>query len=471
MKKYILILILLLLLAFSCDAKDQIQSKEKVNSKNIQAGGDIRPDATVSIKNFSFQPPTLTVSAGTTVTWHNQDGTDHTITSDTGLFDSGVVNPGKKFSFGFDAPGSYSYHCSIHPNMQGKIIVTEPESAALSMPTTSEIITPELAGSGAKSQQGETSSSLSETALIGQIPSKGPKNQVKGLQPNINQDVGQIAGLAGSGTKIPPGKTSPSWSETTSSSQMPIKGPKIQVKDLQLNVNVNQDVSQSQVMQYSQYYQITPEPPSHPLTAPAKYEIRGQEPTTLYFGASQKAVPYSQYQTYAMTLGMNSLWIQGATSWTQYAVVPQGASLSMIAMSPSGGYGYLYEVYPDGTLDKNGYEFYPYDQIGFYADQVGQHLLFFVVNGQPSNIVTIDVVPYQPQASVTISSDWLRGYDVYVDGNYQGTEGLYGQPPGRVIVTVPGSQYHTIAVYGSGFSYSDSPPKFFNAGWAYTLNV
>jgi len=141
----------------------------------------------------------------------------------------------------------------------------------------------------------------------------------------------------------------------------------------------------------------------------------------------------------------------------------------MIATSPSGGYGYLYEVYPDGTLDKNGYNFYPYNQIEFYADQVGQHLLFFVVNDQPSSIVTMDVVPYQPQASVTISSDWLRDYDVYVDGNYQGTEGLYGQPRGMIIVTVSGNQYHTIAIYGRGFSFSDS--KFFNAGLDYTLRV
>ena len=73
-------------------------------------------------------------------------------------------------------------------------------------------------------------------------------------------------------------------------------------------------------------------------------------------------------------------------------------------------------------------------------------------HGQPSNIVTIDVLSYQPQASVAISSDWLRGYDVYVDDNYKGTEGLYGQPSGRVIVTMPGNQYHTIAVYGNGFS-------------------
>jgi len=462
MKKYILILIFLLLIAFSCDAKEQIQSKEKVKSKNIQAGSDISSEATVAIKNFSFQPPTLTVPAGTTITWHNQDGTDHTITSDTGLFDSGVINPGKKFSFNFDAPGSYSYHCSIHPNMQGEIVVTGPESAALSIPTTSGIISSGLAGSGLPSHQGEPSPSAALS-----VP----------MTPEVI-----TSGLAGSGVSSHQGKGKPSWSEKALSSQMESQGPMPPGQAPQLNFNpnvnqnLNQNLDQSKVMRFAQYYQVTPQPPSQPLTAPTEYKISGQEPATLYFGASQEAIPYSQYQTYATTLGMNSLWIKGATSWTQYAIVPKGSSLSMIATAPSGGYGYLYEVYPDGTLDKNGYNFYPYNQIGFYADQVGQHLLFFVINGQPSNIVTIDVLAYQPQpppiynyASVTISSDWLNGYDVYVDGNYKGTEGSYGQPPGMVTVKVPGNQYHTIAINGNGFSFSDN--RFFNAGWAYTLNV
>ena len=73
----------------------------------------------------------------------------------------------------------------------------------------------------------------------------------------------------------------------------------------------------------------------------------------LYFGSTQKAVPYAQYQTYALSTGTNSLWISGATSWTQYAMVPLGSMLNMVTMSPAGGYGYLYEIYPDG---KPGYE-------------------------------------------------------------------------------------------------------------------
>lgn len=74
---------------------------------------------TVNIKSYSFQPSTLSVPAGTTVTWHNQDNVQHTVTSDIkGLFDSGAIATGKEFTFTFPAPGSYSYHCSIHPGMK-----------------------------------------------------------------------------------------------------------------------------------------------------------------------------------------------------------------------------------------------------------------------------------------------------------------------------------------------------------------
>jgi hypothetical protein len=241
------------------------------------------------------------------------------------------------------------------------------------------------------------------------------------------------------------------------------------------NQNAGQNINQNAVLQYSQYYRLAPQPPSQPLTAPVQYQIQGQEPSMLYLGSSQKAVQFSQYQTCASYAGMNSLWIQGASSWTQYVQIPLGASLSMIAVAPTNGNGYLYEANPDGTLTRNNYLFYPYNQMGFYADTVGQHLLFFMVDGQPSNIVVVDVIAYQPPppvfsyASVTIGSNWLSGYSVYLDGNYQAREGEPGQPIGSVNILVPGDQYHTIAVSGPGFSFSDY--RLFKAGWSYTLNI
>ena len=157
--------------------------------------------------------------------------------------------------------------------------------------------------------------------------------------------------------------------------------------------------SKADVSQYSQYYSMPQgSAPTTHIVAPEKFDINGREPSMIYFGYQQQAVPYSQYQTYATYTGGNSLWIQGATSWTQYAAVPQGSSLSLLAISSTGGNGYLYEIYPDGHSTNNNYYFYPgYNQINFYADAVGQHILLFIIDGQVSNAVVINVVSYTPQ--------------------------------------------------------------------------
>jgi plastocyanin len=78
---------------------------------------------TVTIQNFAFEPGTLTVTVGTTVTWVNNDGTTHTVTADGGTFDSGSLAAGETFQFTFDQVGDFTYHCSIHSTMQGTISV------------------------------------------------------------------------------------------------------------------------------------------------------------------------------------------------------------------------------------------------------------------------------------------------------------------------------------------------------------
>jgi len=71
----------------------------------------------------SFAPPTLTVTAGTTVTFGNNDSTTHTTVADGGQWNSGNLEPGRTFTVKLDTPGTYSYHCVIHPFMTGKIVV------------------------------------------------------------------------------------------------------------------------------------------------------------------------------------------------------------------------------------------------------------------------------------------------------------------------------------------------------------
>jgi plastocyanin len=77
----------------------------------------------VKIDNFSFSPATLTIAAGTTVTWINGDDIPHTVVSDDHVFKSKVLDTDEKFSYTFNKPGAYPYFCSVHPKMTAKIIV------------------------------------------------------------------------------------------------------------------------------------------------------------------------------------------------------------------------------------------------------------------------------------------------------------------------------------------------------------
>ncbi len=81
--------------------------------------------ASVAIQGFAFDPVTLKVPVGTTVTWTNKDSVAHTVVSDTGAWpDSSPIDTNKTFSFTFTKPGTYNYHCSIHPSMTAAIVVS-----------------------------------------------------------------------------------------------------------------------------------------------------------------------------------------------------------------------------------------------------------------------------------------------------------------------------------------------------------
>lgn len=79
--------------------------------------------AAVSIAGFAFDAPSLQIGKGTTVTWTNNDGVPHTVTSDDGAFDSGPIAPGESYTFTFADPGVYAYHCQIHPSMTARVLV------------------------------------------------------------------------------------------------------------------------------------------------------------------------------------------------------------------------------------------------------------------------------------------------------------------------------------------------------------
>jgi plastocyanin len=80
----------------------------------------------VSIQDFFFSPANVSVPAGTTVTWVNEGNVPHTVTSDDGQFDSGVLMPGDSYTVMFKGQGTITYHCMIHPSMTGSVTVGGP---------------------------------------------------------------------------------------------------------------------------------------------------------------------------------------------------------------------------------------------------------------------------------------------------------------------------------------------------------
>ena len=78
---------------------------------------------TVDISNHAFNPAQLNVAPGTTVRFVNNDTEPHTATADNGLFDTGVLQPGSSFDVFLDGSGTVTYHCELHPDMEGTAVV------------------------------------------------------------------------------------------------------------------------------------------------------------------------------------------------------------------------------------------------------------------------------------------------------------------------------------------------------------
>lgn len=80
-------------------------------------------DTVIEVKNYMFVPQSITVKAGTVVTWKNTDQIPHGIADKNKLFRSPAIDTGETYSFTYTTPGTYSYFCTLHPYMTGTIIV------------------------------------------------------------------------------------------------------------------------------------------------------------------------------------------------------------------------------------------------------------------------------------------------------------------------------------------------------------
>ncbi len=77
----------------------------------------------VTISDFAFTPASITIARGSSVTWTNSGPSTHTVTAGDGSFDSGNLPAGGKFTHTFSTTGTFAYHCAIHPQMTGSVVV------------------------------------------------------------------------------------------------------------------------------------------------------------------------------------------------------------------------------------------------------------------------------------------------------------------------------------------------------------
>jgi plastocyanin len=161
----------------------------------LVAGGAVAPvlaqGAAVSIDGLAFQPPSITVAAGDTVTWTvtKSIGAQHTVTSgkpggpDVGkVFDSGFVlqNNGDSYQFKFDTPGTYDYFCQVHPTqMTGTIIVTE--AGAASAP----------AATAAPASAAPATAAPASAAPASGAPAASPGGSPAVTQPPVSPEAGE----------------------------------------------------------------------------------------------------------------------------------------------------------------------------------------------------------------------------------------------------------------------------------------
>ena len=97
-----------------------------INAANGNTGPSVQTSAKsdVSISNFSFNPGSITINKGMTVVWTNNDSVGHTVTADQGAGPaSNLLNPGETYAYTFNDPGTFNYHCTVHPSMKGTVTV------------------------------------------------------------------------------------------------------------------------------------------------------------------------------------------------------------------------------------------------------------------------------------------------------------------------------------------------------------
>jgi plastocyanin len=117
------ILLIVGLLGVACGGGSATTTAAPTASTSSTPAGSGGTEVKVTMTNISYSPDTVTIKVGDTVTWLNEDAPKHDVVADNGEFKSSLFDKGGTFSFTFTQAGTYPYHCSIHANMKGTVIV------------------------------------------------------------------------------------------------------------------------------------------------------------------------------------------------------------------------------------------------------------------------------------------------------------------------------------------------------------
>ena len=157
----------------------------------------------VNMQNISYQPATVTISVGDSVAWHNLDTVPHTVTADDGSSDSMNVAPGTSYSRAFTQPGNFTYHCNIHSNMHGTVMVQGGGPAPTQAPPPTASPSPQPAPAAAPAPTPAPHTPAASTTTAAPTTTSSPTTT---LAPPAAADAGTTSSTtaaAGGGVALP----------------------------------------------------------------------------------------------------------------------------------------------------------------------------------------------------------------------------------------------------------------------------
>ncbi|HQJ62623.1 MAG TPA: hypothetical protein PLD72_04805 [Methanothrix soehngenii] len=206
-----------------------------------------------------------------------------------------------------------------------------------------------------------------------------------------------------------------------------------------------QDVSTATTF-FSEFYMESSVPVVKTF-APVKIDVTQNVPSRIYFG-SGKGIAYTQYQSTVAASRGNELWIQKGADWSQYAIVPAGSGIQFIAFAPVGGQADYYWMLQSNSLNitSKRLDLYPgYNSLNFKADEVGRHILLFVLNNQPSNAIIIDVISQAPPAQQTaVAADMPPSTN---NPAASGVQAMQTVQPTQAVQMLPGATTSVMQTY------------------------